>query len=153
MSSDSSELHQTLRKFGAPASVIREYEHWSVLLRPAQATLGSLVLVARGPQTEFSALPAAAFSELAIVTAELESALRNAFDHDKLNYLMLMMVDPQVHFHVIPRYAQAREFSGVTFADPGWPGPPQLGQATETDETTQQFLFETISAAWPHPSG
>ncbi|RKR06945.1 diadenosine tetraphosphate (Ap4A) HIT family hydrolase [Kushneria sinocarnis] len=156
MSSDSSELHQTLRKFGAPASVIREYEHWSVLLRPAQATLGSLVLVARGTQTEFSALPPAAFGELATVTADLEHALHQAFDHDRLNYLMLMMVDPQVHFHVLPRYARSREFAGVTFADPGWPGPPELGHTTDTDEATRQTLFDALDGAWPRktsPSG
>ncbi len=42
---------------------------------------------------------------------------------------MLMMVDPNVHFHVIPRYPAAAQWSGVAFADAGWPGPPQLGTA------------------------
>jgi len=42
---------------------------------------------------------------------------------------MLMMVDPNVHFHVIPRYSEPRRWNGVEFPDAGWPGPPQLGAA------------------------
>ncbi len=47
---------------------------------------------------------------------------------------MLMMVDPHVHFHVIPRYDGDRAWDGVEFADAGWPGPPDLksGQALPT---------------------
>ena len=33
------------------------------------------------------------------------------------NYLMLMMVDPHVHFHVIPRYAAPQRFEDVDFPD------------------------------------
>ena len=32
---------------------------------------------------------------------------------------MLMMVDPHVHFHVIPRYSESREWAGMTLADQG----------------------------------
>src|SRR3546814_2888106 len=34
-------MNETIRKFGYPATLIREYDHWVVLLRPAQLTLGS----------------------------------------------------------------------------------------------------------------
>jgi hypothetical protein len=61
--------------------------------------------------------------------AELERALRAAFDYQKVNYLALMMVDPHVHFHVIPRYSEAREFEGSTFLDAAWPKPPDLTSA------------------------
>ena len=57
--------------------------------------------------------------------------MRAAFACDKLNYLMLMMVDPDVHFHVLPRYAVEREFGGVRFTDPGWPKVPNLGHENE----------------------
>jgi len=40
-----------------------------------------------------------------------------------------MMVDPNVHFHVIPRYGHARQWGGMDFPDAGWPGPPHLGTA------------------------
>ncbi len=142
-------LNATMRKFGAPGTCIRQYEHWSVLLRPVQATLGSLVLAAHGPATAFAQLERDAFTELQTVTAELESALSTAFEYDKLNYLMLMMVDPEVHFHVIPRYAEARQFEGGEFADPGWPGPPDLSRFTETDENTNGLIQKYIESCWP----
>jgi diadenosine tetraphosphate (Ap4A) HIT family hydrolase len=39
---------------------------------------------------------------------------------------MLMMVDPNVHFHVIPRYSEPRSWGGIDFPDAGWPGPPRV---------------------------
>jgi len=49
--------------------------------------------------------------------------------YERINYLMLMMVDPNVHFHVIPRYSEPRHWEGLEFPDAGWPGPPQLSSA------------------------
>ena len=101
-------MHATAEKFGYPGTLLRELEHWLILLRPAQPTLGCLVLVAKSDVTEFSALPTGAHAELAEATQAIETALKQFTDYAKINYLMLMMVDPQVHFHVIPRY-QAHE--------------------------------------------
>src|SRR5262245_30787699 len=103
----------TLVKFGLPATLIADYQHWVVLLRPAQATLGSLILGTKGDWTAFSQLPPQAFAELAHVTHCIETGLRNFSAYDKINYLMLMMIDPHVHFHVIPRYAGPQHFEDV----------------------------------------
>ena len=122
-------MNPTIEKFGFPQTLIKEYEHWLVLLRPAQATLGSLVLAAKSDVTAFGELPADAFAEQADVVTAIESALQSFVRYERINYLMLMMVDPNVHFHVVPRYSQPRSWGGLTFADSGWPGPPQLGEA------------------------
>ncbi|WP_300085679.1 HIT family protein [uncultured Nitrosomonas sp.] len=138
----------TMQKFGAPDTVICQFQHWSVQLRPAQITLGALILIAHEPVTGFAALSSASFAELQIVTGKLESALKKAFQYDKLNYLMLMMVDPDVHFHVIPRYAQAREFSGKTFYDAGWPGVPDFSKINETDSHLNQQIIRHLISCW-----
>src|SRR5690606_983666 len=117
-------VNQTMRTFGYPASTVAEYPHWSVLLRPQQATLGALVLVCREDATAFAEISAAAFAELGLAVREIEATLRRCFAFEKINYLMLMMVDPHVHFHVLPRYSGIREFGGVSFTDPGWPRLP-----------------------------
>ena len=122
-------MNATMEKFGWPATVVREFGHWVVLARPAQPTLGSLVLAAKSEATAFGDLPAAAHAELKQATAAIEAALTGAVDYAKLNYLMLMMVDPHVHFHVIPRYEGSREWSGREFVDVGWPRIPDLGHA------------------------
>ena len=126
-------MNATIEKFGYPATLVAQFDHWLVLLRPSQPTLGSLVLAARSDATAFGALPAAAHAELKTVTATIETALAKAVGYDKINYLMLMMVDPHVHFHVIPRYEGSRTAAGLTIADAGWPGQPDLGSAIKLD--------------------
>jgi diadenosine tetraphosphate (Ap4A) HIT family hydrolase len=119
-------MNATIEKFGYPASLAAEFDHWLVLVRPAQVTLGSLVLAARTDATAYGALPAAAFAEQGVVVAAIERVLSDFVRFDKINYLMLMMVDPHVHFHVFPRYAESRAWRGRDFPDHGWPGPPKL---------------------------
>lgn len=122
-------MNETIEKFGWPGTLVHEFDHWVVLARPAQPTLGSLVLAAKGNETAFGDLPAAAHAELKQATSAIEAALARAVGYQRINYLMLMMVDPQVHFHVIPRYEGAREWQGREFVDVGWPKVPDLGHA------------------------
>ena len=51
-------MNPTIEKFGYPATLVREFEHWVVLLRPAQVTLGSLVLAAKSDATRLRRLAA-----------------------------------------------------------------------------------------------
>lgn len=139
-------MNPTIEKFGYPATLVREYEHWLVLLRPAQVTLGSLVLAAKSDVTAFSALPRAAFAEQADVIAAIERALTAFTGYERINYLMLMMVDPNVHFHVIPRYPEARSWDGVEFHDAGWPGQPRLDSAVKLDEEQLRRLTAQVAS-------
>jgi diadenosine tetraphosphate (Ap4A) HIT family hydrolase len=141
-------FNNTMQKFGAPETVIHQYQHWSVLLRPAQPTLGALVLIAHEPVFTFSALSSSSFVELKLVTSQIESSLEKAFQYDKLNYLMLMMVDLDVHFHVIPRYAQAREFSGIAFLDAGWPSAPDFSRINKTDSVLNRQVIDHLISCW-----
>jgi len=119
-------MNPTIEKFGYPATLIKQFEHWLVLLRPAQVTLGSLVLAAKSDATAYSDLLPAAFAEQADVIAAVEHALASFVTFERINYLMLMMVDRQVHFHVIPRYSETRTWNGIEFPDTGWPRQPLL---------------------------
>lgn len=136
--------HETLTKFGYPGTVLREYSEWVVCIRPKQATLGSLVLIAKSEVVAFPALPDKAFEELPEITDHIEDVLRANFGYDKINYLMLMMVDPHVHFHVIPRYGQDKSFQEMSFTDPGWPGPPELGHANAIDGDAWEALVKEM---------
>lgn len=139
-----SDPHATLRKFGYPHSLVHEGEHWVVLVRPAQPTLGSLVLCATSDATAYGDLPAAAFAEQGDLIARIERMLRQAVDYSRINYLMLMMVDPHVHFHVIPRYEGERSLAGMTQADSGWPALPNLNQS----QSATDVLRETLRNMW-----
>jgi diadenosine tetraphosphate (Ap4A) HIT family hydrolase len=142
-------VNETIRRFGYPATLIAEYAHWVVLLRPAQPTLGSLILAAKEEATAFSDLDAAAFAELQLAIRDIERVLAEAVGYLRINYLMLMMVDPHVHFHVIPRYEGERSACGVTVADRGWPKVPALGEAVALDETQVDALSAWLRSLWP----
>lgn len=147
--SDADAPNATIETFGYPETLIAKSEHWVVLLRPQQVTLGSLVLACKGPATAFSEIGPAAFGELDGLVGRIEAALRAAFAYDKINYLMLMMVDPQVHFHVLPRYAEARSFAGAAFADAGWPGAPDLKAVNETSAEQRAQVIAELRKYWP----
>jgi len=138
----------TMLKFGYPDSLVRDYEHWSVLLRPAQVTLGSLVLAAKSEATAFGQLPPGAHAELAIVTREMEASLAKLIDYQRINYLMLMMVDPHVHFHVFPRYEGNRVIEGEELVDSGWPGPPDLKSGRPLPASAARRLQRRLVEDW-----
>ncbi len=139
----------TMTKFGYPETLVRDYRHWCVLLRPAQATLGALVLVCKDEAEAFSDIAPDAFVELAEVTRDIEATLTAFRPYQKINYLMLMMVDRDVHFHVLPRYDVAQEFDGTEFPDPGWPAVPDLGSAVSLDDAGKERLVEALRDIWP----
>ena len=62
-----------------------------------------------------------------------------------------MMVDPHVHFHVIPRYATSVVFDNINFADSGWPGLPDLSYAPTVSDAAAR-VRATWLAAWPVPA-
>lgn len=141
-------MNATIERFGHPETLVADYDHWAVLLRPEQPTLFSLVLAAKSEATAFGDLPARAYAELAQVTARLEAALARAVQFEKLNYLMLMMVDPHVHFHVIPRYSGKRVFEALELADHGWPKAPQLSPAVSLEPALRDAMVSHLQALW-----
>lgn len=141
-------MNQTIEKFGYPATLLHELQHWVVLLRPAQVTLGSLVLAAKSDATAYSQLPTEVFAEQGDAVHLIERTLAAFIGYERINYLMLMMVDPNVHFHVIPRYSTPRTWDGIKFPDAGWPGPPQLGSAVALSAQQIAQLKDEMSSTF-----
>jgi diadenosine tetraphosphate (Ap4A) HIT family hydrolase len=145
-------MNATMKKFGYPQTCLKEFHYWVVLLRPQQVTLGSLVLICREEVTAFSRISMEAFGELPEIIREIEGSVSRAFAYTKINYLMLMMVDPEVHFHVIPRYENPRIFFQQQFFDQGWPGPPALKHHNETSQEMQERILGYLKQNWSHPN-
>ena len=145
----SAAANATMKKFGHPATLVAETAHWVVLARPAQITLGSLVLVCTESATAFGQLSPAAFADLQGMVARIEKMLKGFVDYSKINYLMLMMVDPDVHFHVLPRYEGGRDFQGQSYPDAAWPGPPALTPSVTPEPAAMANLVEELKHRWP----
>ncbi|HZF44308.1 MAG TPA: HIT family protein [Sphingomonadaceae bacterium] len=137
-------VNATIVKFGYPATRVAETDDWVILLRPQAVTLGSLVLAAKSEATSFGALPPRSFTDLAQATAKIEAALIAFVEYEKINYLMLMMVDPHIHFHVVPRYQGTRSFKGLDFPDVGWPGMPALSASRALDTATTDAMVGAL---------
>ncbi|HYB99200.1 MAG TPA: hypothetical protein VEC57_08675 [Candidatus Limnocylindrales bacterium] len=141
-------MNATIEKFGYPTTLIADYDHWVVLLRPKQVTAGCLVLACKDDVGAFSAISEAAFTELKTITADIEANLASLVHYDRINYLMLMMVDPHVHFHVVPRHAEPRTIAGATIADAAWPKPPDLTTAAQLTDETLTAIRDHIATCW-----
>ena len=68
-------------------------------------------------------------AEFAELVKKVEKSLKAKFDFQIMNYLMFMMTDHHVHYHVIPRYEGVRNFGNVEWVDNGWPVPPIMTNA------------------------
>lgn len=141
-------MNPTALKFGYPQTLVVESDHWLLLLRPKQVTLGSLVLVCKEPVQAFGDVSAAAFGGLQTMIAGTERLLKDQVGYQRINYLMLMMVDPDVHFHVIPRYSMPRAYEGISLPDASWPNPPNLGTAIELAPDVLAALTADLKTRW-----
>ena len=137
-------LNATLSKFGYPESLIKTYDYWHVLLRPGQVTIGSLVLICKEDVYQYADISEEAAREQKQVIADIERILKKRFNFSKINYLMLMMVDPAVHFHVIPRYDSPVTFCEKQFEDTSWPSPPNLKSVLPLDDIYRDELLSTL---------
>lgn len=103
-----------------------EFNYWILSIRPQQVTVGSLVISLKRECASASKISHPEASELSDVFRKTEDLLSAAFQFDKINYLCLMMVDNQVHFHVIPRYKDEKKLDGVSYSDKFWPKPVNI---------------------------
>jgi diadenosine tetraphosphate (Ap4A) HIT family hydrolase len=138
----------TAVSFGFPRTKVAETESWLILVRPKQPTFGALVLICKESVEAFSQVSPAAFADLKIATDGIERMLSKVVAYEKINYLMLMMVDKDVHFHVIPRYAGTRDHDGQAFPDAGWPAVPALGTAIDLGLDGAERLAGELAQVW-----
>ena len=141
-------ITDTMTVFGYPDTVIGENDWWSVLLRPKQVTAGALVLAAKSTAKSFGELGAAPCAALGPITHRIERMLEATVAFEKINYLMLMMNDPDVHFHVLPRYSGARTIGPLLIEDHGWPGPPDLNVGATPSAEVIADIVETMKTVF-----
>lgn len=110
-------------KFNTKENLIKEYNFWNVLIRKNHTKLGACVVVTKRHIERFSDTTEEEIIEFGKIVKDLENALKKSFNYDKINWLMLMMKDPHVHFHVMPRYNEPRNFAGIEWKDEGGTNP------------------------------
>lgn len=113
-------------KFQLDDLTLEERDGWVLSLRPGQLTLGAMVLsVASGTQ-DLAALTPVEGAGLATGLGRAERLAREHLGAVRINALCLMLQDPIVHFHILPRYDAPRTHAGQLWQDPDWPGPARI---------------------------
>lgn len=127
-------------KFNIQDYTIYETDHWIWSLRPLQGTVGAGVLSLKRPCPVLSEVLKDEFADLDQMIKVIEGTLKRTFNYDIMNYLMLMMVDKQVHYHVFPRYEHNVSLGNKSYTDQNWPKPPELaGEPLSDQEMTEIF--------------
>jgi len=121
-------------KFETDRLLIARSAHWTWSARAKHTTLGAGVLSLNRYCTAFSDITPEEAIDLAVISKTIETKVKQAFKAETFNYLMLMMVDAHLHYHVIPRYSGPREFAGRTWTDSGWPALPALKDSPDLSE-------------------
>ncbi|MFT4192543.1 MAG: hypothetical protein QM617_13585 [Comamonas sp.] len=146
-------MNTTMTRFGYPNSLIRDYRHWVVLIRPVQPTPLSCVITARSNATSLGELDKDAGAELPKVIHDYETTVRKIASAKRFNYLALMMVDPNPHFHAIPRYAEPIQFSRVEYVDTMFPKPCDVLTGLELTADTLEEWRALLAAHWTTSDG
>ena len=127
--------------------IIDASESWATVLNDDQSLLGRCFCLLKRPETDPAALSDDELSELWQAVRSIKKALDTLFSPDHYNYAFLMNVDPQVHFHVIPRYENRREFADETFLDARFGGHYPIDRPRTLEEPTYRALIEAMRSA------
>ena len=100
--------------------LIKEYEHWSVLIHTNQYYLGRCSVALEKHITDAADTSIAEEMEFWRIRRKLRDALQRTFHPDRINYSSLGNIVEHVHYHIIPRYKGKREFMGIEFQDEQW---------------------------------
>jgi diadenosine tetraphosphate (Ap4A) HIT family hydrolase len=110
-----------MKKFKPSENSIKEFEHWVVLLREKQVTLGASIIALKREVPSIAQMTEEEAAEFPKVIAWFEKLNTDLFGAEKFNYIAAMMKDPFVHYHAFPRYSATVAKFGVEWKDSCWP--------------------------------
>lgn len=140
-------LAQFQEAFRVTELVILKNEYWTWSLRPIQSTLGASVISLNEFSTRLSDAPDGAGKSYLEMVKIVERTLSKCFSYDKINHLMLMMVDSHVHYHVIPRYSSEQSKFDYIWTDEGWPAFPNITKNHfDNNEVLSKLVLQYIKA-------
>ena len=141
--SASEALSEFQERFRLDELTVCERGEWVVSVRPGQITLGSMVVSSAAGVLTFESLDREAQADLGETFGMVERLAKSCFGAVRVNIVCLMMKDPVIHFHVLPRFDRVVEYSGRSWEDLDWPGPPTFGPAP-TDDDVLLAVCETL---------
>lgn len=133
-------------KFRIEELHLADIQGWTLSLRPGQPMLGAMVLSVRSGTRDLARLTPEEAVGMGAGLGLAERLARDVFGAVRINALCLMMQDPIVHFHVLPRYDRPVRAAGCEWTDADWPGPPQIA-GDPADDAVLHALRDILSDA------
>lgn len=110
-------------KFAPGESIVKKYDHWHVVVRGRQATLGDVTFVLRRTVDSLGDVTPEEMAELPLAVGWFEGAARALFGPTRFDYAVMLDRDPHVHLDAFPRYENPVERYERTWTDAAWPDP------------------------------
>lgn len=146
MSNRQADLDAFTEKFRVRDLHLAAPDGWILSLRPGQTTLGATVLSVRSGVGDLGALGADEAAGMAEGFGLAERLAREVYGAVRINILCLMMQDPIVHFHILPRYDRTITRYGRSWHDADWPGPPVI-TGTPTEDPVLERIRDDLRSA------
>lgn len=101
---------------------IKSSDFWEVYLHENQCYLGRVFLLLKDDEgvEDFLSISPEARDEFFLLGAEVKAVIKKLFQYDRMNYAALSNTSQKIHVHFVPRYKEARVFSGHRFTDSRW---------------------------------
>lgn len=122
---------------------------WEWSLRPHQSTYAASLLSSTTDHSRLSDINDREAIDFIVMVRLMERLFSDILACVKVNYFSLMLVDPTLHFHVIPRFEGKSSVHGQAVHDEMWPGPPKLAGDDAPSGTLDeicQFLRQAVQA-------
>jgi len=117
---------------GTYGTIITDKLYWTVYLAPSQRYLGTCVIAINRTCSNLSELEDVEWKEFSGIVREMEYVLDKIFNPTLFNWscfknaaFRIENPEPQVHWHLIPRYKENTKFEGIEFEDPDFGYIPQ----------------------------
>ncbi|MFH0700825.1 MAG: HIT domain-containing protein [Candidatus Woesearchaeota archaeon] len=120
-------------------------QYWDLFLHQDQTVLGRSYFWYKGEVTDLMNVPERAALELINNGKRLKRTLEELFHPDQFNYSSLNNRTKHLHFHVIPRYREPREFMGTPFIDEHFGESYQSNQGVHLHPTLLAEIKDVIA--------
>lgn len=115
-------------RFNKPELLLKEFNHWVIILRENVVTLGSCVIILKSGKPCLKDVSGEEMSEFPQVCRWFEQKTKELYGAAKWNYLATMMKDSFVHFHAIPRYENEVEIYNKKWVDEDYPSGTKMNK-------------------------
>lgn len=135
-------------KFAPGESIVKKFDHWRVVVKGRQETLGDVTFVLTRTVESLGDVTSEEMGELPEAVRWFENAAKTLFAPDRIDYSVMLTRDPNVHLDAYPRYDREIERYGTTWRDTAWPDSVSgHGAATLTRDQQHQICADYATQA------